>query len=107
MEGTAVDAQNIKENEKVVKPADPVREGYIFKGWYLDQDMTQAYNFDSNVTASFTLYANWEKEKIPVSFTALDRALREAGELQQKDYTDETWKALEDNFPFSVQVYKR
>lgn len=43
---------------KVQRPADPTREGYVFKGWAL-VDGT-AYDFDSVVTESISLYAQWD-----------------------------------------------
>ena len=40
------------------KPADPVREGYVFRGWKL-RDGTD-FDFTSVITQSITLYAEWE-----------------------------------------------
>lgn len=45
---------------KVTKPADPTREGYVFKGW-VTADGT-AFDFNSVVDRSITLYASWEPE---------------------------------------------
>ena len=45
---------------KVTKPADPTREGYVFKGW-VTADGT-AFDFNSVVDRSVTLYASWEPE---------------------------------------------
>ena len=46
---------------KLVKPADPTREGYTFAGWYADEACTEAYDFSAAVTANMTLYAKWTK----------------------------------------------
>ena len=46
---------------KLVKPADPTREGYTFAGWYTDEACTEAYDFSAAVTANMTLYAKWTK----------------------------------------------
>ena len=59
--GSIVEAQNVVENEKAVKPADPAREGYDFLGWYKDNGLTAAYDFENPVTENLTLYAKWEK----------------------------------------------
>lgn len=46
---------------KLVKPADPMRDGCTFGGWYTDEACTQAYDFSTPVTANLTLYAKWTK----------------------------------------------
>jgi len=57
--GSALAEQKVKENGKVVKPEDPVREGYTFSGWYQDVELTSVYDFTSAVTRNLTLYAKW------------------------------------------------
>ncbi len=57
--GATVASQTIEEGSKVVKPADPTKSGYTFAGWYKDSACTQAYDFNSPVAQSFTLYAKW------------------------------------------------
>ena len=59
-EGSKVDFQTTADG-KLVKPADPTREGYTFGGWYTDEACTQAYDFSTPVTADMTLYAKWTK----------------------------------------------
>ena len=45
----------------VIRPQDPVREGYTFDGWFVDQEGTQAYDFATPVEADLILYAKWTK----------------------------------------------
>lgn len=47
-------------NVAAEKPADPVREGYDFTGWFTDSKCTQAYDWNTPVTGPVTLYAGWE-----------------------------------------------
>jgi uncharacterized repeat protein (TIGR02543 family) len=42
-------------------PATPVREGYIFTGWYTDEACTTAYDFMTPVVEDTTLYAGWAR----------------------------------------------
>ena len=60
--GSDVAKQTVTSGEKVNKPADPIREGYEFAGWYTDSKLTTAYDFSSKVTKSITLYAKWTEK---------------------------------------------
>ena len=55
-----VASQKVKEGEKATKPADPTKEGFIFKGWFVGET---AYDFNSAVTGDLTLTAKWEEEE--------------------------------------------
>ncbi len=62
-QGSAVDSQLVTVGNKVVKPADPIKKGYTFSGWFTDEDCTNAYDFDAAVDGTqpeFTLYAGWK-----------------------------------------------
>ena len=67
--GSAVTAQEVYENAKIVEPTDPTRDGYTFEGWFKEVGLTNLWIFDTDlVTAHTTLYAKWEA--IPaVTFT--------------------------------------
>ena len=75
-----VASQKVKEGEKVAKPDNPVKEGYIFKGWY---DGDAEYDFSSVVTKDISLIAKWEKEEVKetvkynVKFYANEELLKE------------------------------
>ena len=58
--GSAVAAKKIGVNTHVLMPEKPIKEDYIFAGWYADAAFTQVFEFDSTaVTQSMTLYAKW------------------------------------------------
>ncbi len=57
--GSEVSGARPVQGGKLVKPADPVRDGYRFDGWYVDADGTVAWDFDDPVTGDMTLYAKW------------------------------------------------
>lgn len=51
---------NVPYGDKVVKPAEPAREGFTFAGWYQEAACTTPWNFDRDqVTGDLTLYAKW------------------------------------------------
>ena len=55
--GNAVTEQSVESGETAIKPADPTKEGYTFKGWYLGET---EYDFTTPVAESITLKAKWE-----------------------------------------------
>ncbi|MBR3415963.1 MAG: InlB B-repeat-containing protein, partial [Clostridia bacterium] len=51
-------AQEVVKGRTATRPADPVKENYIFDGWFLDG---AEYNFSTPVTGDITLTAQWTK----------------------------------------------
>ncbi len=41
--------------------SDPVREGYIFKGWFTDEDLNNKWVQNTKLTQNSTFYAKWLK----------------------------------------------
>lgn len=62
--GTEVATESVTAGSKVTEPTAPIKEGYIFAGWYTDADLTSVYDFEQTVTGNITLYAKWV-ESIP------------------------------------------
>ena len=56
-----IDSQNIRNNGVVTEPKAPEKEGYSFQGWFADEALLTVYDFETQVTKSFTLYAKWKK----------------------------------------------
>ncbi len=65
-EGTTIPNQIIKKGEKVIKPDDPVKQGYTFEGWTLND---VAYNFETVVEKNIVLKAKWKKNETPNNTT--------------------------------------
>lgn len=57
--GSAVAPQAVAPGSAVTRPADPVRTGYAFGGWFADAALTRAWDFSEPVTRNLTLYAKW------------------------------------------------
>lgn len=47
-------------NTVAEKPADPVKEGFEFAGWFVDEDLSEAMDWTSGVKKDITLYAGWK-----------------------------------------------
>ena len=89
MGGSIVEDQIIANGTTATEPTAPSKEGYIFKGWYLDKDFSKPYDFSTPVTADITLYALWEKETVPntpPTITAEDVTLTVGDTFNPLDY---------------------
>ena len=63
--GSSVQPQTVLNGKTLSKPEDPVREGQVFVGWYVDSEFKTPFAFDAQpVTADLTLYARWCEELI-------------------------------------------
>ncbi|MBT1164828.1 InlB B-repeat-containing protein [Bifidobacterium felsineum] len=61
--GPKIAPQTVKHGDKAVRPADPTRDGFTFKGWLLGD---QPYDFTQPVTGDITLHAAWaQKDPTP------------------------------------------
>ena len=56
----AIASQKVREDKLIEKPADPKKEGYVFKGWY---NGDKAFDFETCPTGNITLTAKWEAEE--------------------------------------------
>ena len=46
----------------IKEPKEPVREGFIFGGWFTDKACTSAYDFGQKIIGNLTLYAKWKED---------------------------------------------
>ena len=57
--GSRFNIKRVKKGETILEPKEPVKRGYVFKGWYLDGE---SFDFDTIITQNINLIAKWEKE---------------------------------------------
>ncbi|MBR5357864.1 MAG: InlB B-repeat-containing protein [Clostridiales bacterium] len=68
--GDSIEAQTVDSGDKAELPATPSEYGYIFTGWYTNNDLTEPYDFDLPITSDITLYAGWDINYYTVTFDA-------------------------------------
>ena len=96
MGGNTVASQTIRYEAKASEPEVPAKNGNSFLGWYTSDDggtnlSTEAFDFETPVTADITLYAKWSGAAVTVTVNAPDD---ESVEITCDSLTDPTAKEL-------------
>ncbi|MBQ8885487.1 MAG: leucine-rich repeat protein [Clostridia bacterium] len=84
--GSAVEPYVGIPGDEVEAPADPIRENYIFDGWFADEACTEAYEFSVIPEESITVYAKWHEKKTGISVKLIGN-LPDVTATLQKTYT--------------------
>lgn len=63
--GSNIFPRTIEEGKTIIRPANPIKENYIFLGWYLND---QEFTFDTPITDNITLIAKWKEKYHQVTF---------------------------------------
>ena len=66
--GTPIKPQTVAAGEQMSRPADPVKEGYDFEGWYTDDTFTVKFDFKAPVNSDITVYANYIAHTFDITF---------------------------------------
>lgn len=64
VESTEDLVETVQGGTAAVKPVDPVRDGFTFEGWFVDEACTEAYDFSAGATRDMTLYAKWAQAPV-------------------------------------------
>ena len=66
--GTADEVIGYKASGSIDIPANLIKEGHTFKGWYADELLTVLYDFSTRLSENITVYAKWEVNDYTVCF---------------------------------------
>ena len=66
--GTSMD-DTLVLTEELTEPADPVKSGFVFRGWFLDTEFSEPAVFPLSVTEDITLFAKWTELALTLSPT--------------------------------------
>ncbi len=60
---------SVRAGEKLTAPEMPVRQDYVFTGWYTNKRISgEPFDFDAMITNDLFLYAGWTTDKVKVMF---------------------------------------
>lgn len=66
--GTEIPPLRIEKGKLAQKPADPQREGHLFKGWYTDMTLSEEFVF-GELSDDVYAYAKWERDPASTNVT--------------------------------------
>ena len=100
----AVEITNVLSGNKLTKPADPIRDGYTFDGWF-DQSGNE-FDFDSEVTSAIVLTAKWTEKQKPADNTSETNNNNPKSNESQPESSSQTSNEDEINKPASTDAEK-
>ncbi|MDE7269418.1 MAG: InlB B-repeat-containing protein, partial [Acetatifactor sp.] len=81
--GLSVESQKVQAGYACMEPAEILKSGYTFDGWYADSECTQKYDFSAPVKSNLTLYAKWLAGEPDSEYLVLDMK-----DLPARDYKE-------------------
>ena len=88
----------VSKNDKVEKPVEPTKEGYIFKEWQLNGE---TFDFDTEIKEDIVLTAKWIKEEyVTISFETDTDEVIESKKILKGDFLDELPIVTKENYEF-------
>ena len=102
--GSTIKSLTLKAGSSLTLPEEPTKEGFVFTGWYLDNECKREVNVNLfRVVGNTTIFAGWESVETYRHFIKIDKKI-EDGEV--KVLTPEDGRAsLGQNVSISVVPY--
>lgn len=69
--GSEVASQTVNSETALIYPAEPTRDGYIFRGWFVDEELSALFDFSAALTEDTTVYAGWQQMKTPATLSRI------------------------------------
>lgn len=66
--GASIPGQKVSFEDSAQEPSVPIKEGYVFEGWYEDGDLKTPFDFSRKIDSNYTLYAKWTKIKYRITY---------------------------------------
>ena len=79
--------QTVEYNAKATEPTAPTRDGYTFAGWYSNEELTTAYEFNDSVIENKNLYAKWDVNQYTITFVDEDGTIIKINNEDSKTYS--------------------
>ena len=106
--GSAVEPQSVTQGQLVQRPADPIKDGYTFIGWYNKDDLQYInmpeWNFSYPVTKDLELVAQWMEAR-PISTEPITYLDKDGKQQVCNEYTVLTSETKESILDYADKWY--
>lgn len=94
--GSDIPGTELPEGAVMIAPAKPEKTGYLFSGWYLDEGLTEAFDFANTRMPGYALdlYAKWTAKTYEVTLDGNEGILPEGQENPVTVTYGNTYEAL-------------
>ena len=72
--GSEVEDQKVKHGYLAIQPITPIKEGFVFKGWFLKDSL---FDFETPITGNIELLAKWEEVVKPLEVKKEEKSKQE------------------------------
>lgn len=82
--------QMIRSGNKIIEPASPSSAGFVFLGWYKEPSLTNAWDFNTDITEETILYAKWKAIDYNIKFDLMGYNATTPAEIKKTYKTNVT-----------------
>ncbi len=104
--GSIIAPIEIDSKKKVKEPTAPIRDGYTFTGWYLND---QKFDFNSQIKTNITLTAHWKElkeNKYYIAFDTLNGTPINPIEIEENNHIDNIPTPTKEGYEFIGWYYQ-
>lgn len=59
--GSVISSIKVIEGTKVNQLEEPIKDGYTFGGWFIDEELLVSFDYNEEINSNLTLYAKWNE----------------------------------------------
>ena len=92
--GTEINAVKVKKDGLLEKPDDPVKDGYVFEGWYYNDEL---FDFTAKIDKNITLEARYSIiSEFSLNTNSLSLTVGDSATLEANEKDDLTWNSSDE-----------
>lgn len=104
--GNDIESMSMEKGNTVAGLPTPVKEGFVFDGWFTDESFINAFDESMVIINDMTLYAKWKSDAYNTGKKQLEDLINKANSLNKEDYSEASFKRLEKYIEFADKIIK-